>query len=138
MAGELTLRVITPDRIAVDATAESIRFPAADGLMGVLPRHAPMVAALDAGVLMYRSGGREHTLFVSGGFAEVRDDTVRLVTQAGEAAADIDVERAREAERRARERLDEARAGERKDVDVLRAEAALRRAVLRLRVRAHA
>lgn len=134
MAGQLTLRVITPDRVAVDTTAEAIKFPASDGLMGVLPKHAPMVAALDAGALTYRSGGGEQVLFVSGGFAEVRDDTVRLVTQAGEPAEEIDEERAREAERRARERLELARAG-RKDVDLIRAEAALRRAILRLRVR---
>jgi F-type H+-transporting ATPase subunit epsilon len=134
VTGELTLRVITPDRIAVDVTADSVVFPAADGLMGVLPRHAPMVAALDAGALTYRSEGREQVLFVSGGFAEVRANTVRFVTQAGERAEEIDVERAREAERRARERLELARAG-RPDVELVRAEAALRRALLRLRVR---
>jgi F-type H+-transporting ATPase subunit epsilon len=135
MPGELTLRVITPERIAIDTTVDSLKFPAIDGLMGVLPRHAPMVAALDAGALTYRSGTREETLFVAGGFAEVRNNTVRLVTQAGERASEIDEERAREAERRARERLDQARHGGAKDVDMIRAEAALRRALLRLRVR---
>jgi F-type H+-transporting ATPase subunit epsilon len=134
MAGELTLRVITPERVAIDTTVDSVVFPAIDGLMGVLPRHAAMIAALDAGALTYRSGGREEVLFVAGGFAEVRDNTVRLVTQAGELASDIDEERAREAEHRARERLDEARHGK-SHVDQLRAEAALRRALLRLRVR---
>jgi F-type H+-transporting ATPase subunit epsilon len=134
VAGELTLRVITPDRIAVDTTADSVVFPAADGLMGVLPMHAPMVSIVDTGELTYTSGGKEHTLFVSGGFAEVRDNTVRFVTQAGELASEIDESRAREAERRARERLEQARAGK-SDIDTLRAEAALRRALMRLRVR---
>jgi F-type H+-transporting ATPase subunit epsilon len=134
VAGELTLRVITPDRITLDTTADSVVFPGVDGLIGVLPRHAAMVAALDAGPLTYTTGGETHTLFISGGFAEVRNNTVRFVTQAGELAKDIDLERAREAERRARERLEQARAG-REDVDLVRAEAALRRALLRLRVR---
>ncbi|MEM7306923.1 MAG: F0F1 ATP synthase subunit epsilon [Planctomycetota bacterium] len=134
MAGELTLRVITPDRIAVDETAESVQIPAVDGRMGILPKHAPMVAALDVGELTYRSGGREVSLFVSGGFAEVRDDTVRLVTQAGELASEIDEARAREAEGRARKNLEEARRPD-SDIDFLRAQAALRRAMLRLRVR---
>jgi len=133
MSGELTLRIITPDRIAIDTPVDSVQFPAADGLMGVLPKHAHMVAALDTGALTYKVGGREEVLFVSGGFAEVRDNTVRLVTQAGEPATEIDEQRAREAEKRARERLEEARQGK-KDVDLLRAEAALRRALLRLRV----
>jgi F-type H+-transporting ATPase subunit epsilon len=135
MSGELTLRVITPDRVAIDTTADSIVFPAVDGLMGVLPKHAAMVAALDAGALTYKQAGKEHVLFVSGGFAEVRNNTVRLVTQAGEPASEIDEERAREAEKRARARLDEVRGSHTKDVDLLRAEAALRRALLRLRVR---
>jgi F-type H+-transporting ATPase subunit epsilon len=134
VAGELTLRVITPDRVALDVRADSVVFPASDGLVGVLPRHAPMVAALDAGALTFKSAGGEQAMFVSGGFAEVRDNTVRLVTQAGELASDIDEARAREAEQRARERLERARTGHH-DIDALRAEAALRRALLRLRMR---
>jgi F-type H+-transporting ATPase subunit epsilon len=137
VAGELTLRVITPDRIALDTTADSVVFPGVDGLIGVLPMHAAMVAAVEAGPLTYTSGGKEQTLFVAGGFAEVRDNTVRFVTQAGELAKEIDQGRAREAEARARERLEQARAGK-ADIDTLRAEAALRRALMRLQVHATA
>jgi F-type H+-transporting ATPase subunit epsilon len=133
MAGKLTLRVITPDRIVLDTQAESVRVPAVDGSMGFLPRHANLVAALDVGLLSWREGGKDQTLFVSGGFVEVRADTVRVVSEAGERPADIDVQRAREAERRARERLDQGR--ERAvEVDLLRAELALKRAMMRLRV----
>ena len=136
MAGTLTLRVITPDRIALDRSVASARIPGLDGSIGILPRHAPMIAALDAGLLHYRAetGGKEEVLFVSGGFAEVRDDTLRLVTEAGERPEEIDEERAREAEKRARERLSVKRA-EGDSVDLIRAEAALRRAILRLRAR---
>jgi F-type H+-transporting ATPase subunit epsilon len=129
---ELTVRVITPERIALDLTAESVRIPGLDGAIGILPRHAGMVAALDMGVLRIRDHGNEHALFVSGGFAEVRDNTVRVVTEAGERASEIDEERALAAEKRARERLGQPR-GE--AIDFLRAESALRRAVMRLRVR---
>src|SRR5262249_44068174 len=108
MAGKLTLRVITPDRIVLDTPADAVRVPAVDGSMGFLPRHAHLVAALDLGVLLWREGGKEQTLFVSGGFVEVKEDTVRVVSEAGERPADIDVTRAREAEQRARERLDKA------------------------------
>ena len=125
----LTLRVITPDKIALDTQADKVRLPGVDGSMGILPRHAHMVAALDAGELDYTVGGKEHALFVSGGFAEVRDGTVRVVSPAGERPEEIDEARAAEAERRARERLDEVKTGE--PIDILRAQAALRRAMLR-------
>ena len=134
MAEELTLRVITPDRIVLDTTASSIRLPGIDGSMGVLRGHAAMVAALDVGELAYSIGGKEEAIFVSGGFAEVRGNTVRVVSEAGELPADIDEERAAEAEARARKRLDEGR-GARSQVDILRAELALRRARTRLRLR---
>ena len=131
MAEELTLRVITPDSIVLDTQASQVRIPGVDGAIGILARHAPMVAALDVGLLLYQSGGKDESLFVSGGFAEVRDNTVRVVSEAGERPDEIDEERAREAEARARKHLDERRAGG-GQIDVLRAEAALRRAQFRL------
>lgn len=134
----LTLRVITPARIALDQQVDSVRLAAVDGSLGVLPRHAPMVAALGAGLLRYRSGGAEKVLFCGGGFAEVQGETLRVVTQASEAPDQIDEARARAAEKRARERLDEARAPGTSMVDVARAEAALRRALLRLEAKGYA
>ncbi len=133
MAGKLTLRVITPDRIVLDTPADAVRVPAVDGSMGFLPHHAHLVAALDLGVLTWREGGKEHSLFISGGFVEVKQDTVRVVSEAGERPADIDVGRAREAEQRARERLDKAQSSKDSGIDELRAEASLRRALMRLR-----
>jgi len=131
MAGTLTLRVITPERIALDMQVQSVRVPCVDGQLGILPRHAPMVAALDTGILRFREEGREARLFIAGGFAEVRGDTVRIVTEAGEKPEEIDEERAREAEQRARARLADDSGGD--PVDVARAEAALQRAIWRLR-----
>ena len=136
MAGELTLRVITPDEIVLDTTASAVRVPAVDGSMGILNGHAHMVAALDMGPLTYNEGGQEQQLFVSGGFAEVRDNTVRVVTEAGERVDQIDDTRAKEAEQRARQRLDEARkAGRSNQIDLLRAQASLRRALTRQKMR---
>lgn len=131
--GKLTLRVITPDHIVLDTQAESVRVPAVDGSMGFLPRHAALIAALDVGLLSWREGGKDHALFVSGGFVEVKQDTVRVVSEAGERPDEIDVERARAAEKRARERLDHGH-DTAASVDILRAELALRRAQYRLRV----
>ena len=135
MAGSLTLRVITPERIALDQSVSSVRIPGVDGSIGILPRHAPMVAALDVGLMRYRTDGREEVMFVSGGFAEVRDNTVRIVSEAGEKPHEIDEARAREAEARARERLSQERAQEGEPIDLLRAEVALKRALMRLETR---
>jgi F-type H+-transporting ATPase subunit epsilon len=74
-------------------------------------------------------------MFVSGGFAEVRDNTVRVVAEAGERPAEIDEVRAREAEARARERISHDRVESGEPIDLLRAEYALKRALLRLQAR---
>jgi F-type H+-transporting ATPase subunit epsilon len=82
--------------------------------------------------------GPQSVLFVSGGFAEVRDNTVRVVTEAGEKVAEIDEARAREAEKRARERIAIGKSESGEPLDLLRAEAALRRAIVRLSAIEHA
>ena len=135
MADTLTLRVITPESIVVDTEASAVQFPGLDGLMGVLRGHAPMVAALDSGPLTWVEAGGNREMFVAGGFAEVRDNTVRLVTEASEPATEIDVERAQKAAERARERLRNRGANEDgTPFDLFRAEASMRRAMQRLNV----
>ena len=137
MAGQLTLLIISPERVVLDERVESVRLPGVDGSFGVLPRHAPMVAALEVGVLRYRQGGSEKILFVSEGFCEVGKDVVRVVAEAGEKPAEIDEARAKEAEQRARERLARFREQRatamtgKEAIDLLRAEEALRRALKR-------
>jgi F-type H+-transporting ATPase subunit epsilon len=131
MTDAITLRVITPERIVLDTVASSVKVPASDGSMGILPRHAAMVTALDAGGLEYVHDGRSHTLFVAGGFAEVRKNTLRVITEASERPTDIDLERVERAAERARERLRQSRAEGSPEFDVLRAEASLRRALMR-------
>ena len=135
MSGAITLRVITPERVALDTTVESVTFPALDGSTGILKGHAPLVAALGMGELAYRDGaGQESGLFVAGGFAEVRDDTVRIVTEASEPPSEIDVERATKAAERARARLDQYESTPGEAIDILRANLSLQRAMIRLRL----
>jgi F-type H+-transporting ATPase subunit epsilon len=136
VSGALTLLIISPDRVVLDERVDSVRLPGVDGSFGVLARHAPMVAAIEVGVLRYRQGGAERLLFVSEGFCEVGKDVVRVVAEAGEKPAEIDEQRAKEAEQRARERL--ARFREQRSamtakeaIDLLRAEDSLRRALKR-------
>ncbi len=144
MAGQLTLRIISPDRIVLDEQVDSVRLPGLDGSFGILARHAPMVAAVAVGVLRYRQGGADKLLFVSEGFCEVGGNVVRVVSEAGERPVEIDEQRAKEAEQRARERLARHRQQRtermtaQEAVDLLRAEDALRRALKRQEVLAMA
>ena len=135
MSGPITLRVITPERVVLDTTVASVTFPALDGSMGVLKGHAPRVAALGVGELSFRdAAGPESGLFVAGGFAEVRQDTVRVVTEASEPPTAIDLARATAAAERARKRLAEYQSIRGEDVDLIRAQYALQRALTRQRL----
>ncbi|MEZ6016992.1 MAG: ATP synthase F1 subunit epsilon [Planctomycetota bacterium] len=135
MSGPITLRVITPERVVLDTTVESVTFPALDGSLGVLKGHAPLVAALGVGELGFRDGaGQESGLFIAGGFAEVRDDTVRVVTEASEPPTAIDLARAEASAVRARKRLEEFQSVQGESLDLVRAQFALQRALSRVRV----
>lgn len=135
MAESITLRVITPEAVALDTTAEAVNLPGLDGQLGVLNRHAPMVAALGVGELAFGApGGAKEHLFMAGGFAEVRNNTVRVVCDAAERPTDIDVDRASRAAERARERIRTRESAPDEEFDVLRAEMSLRRALMRISV----
>ncbi len=130
MTTTMRLRIVTPDGTLVDDTVRSVRFTGADGEYGVLPRHAAMITALEPGVLHVEHGnGRREQLLVTEGFAEVLDNTVSIIAEAGERVAEIDVARARAAEQRARGVL-EGRVREH-GINVDAAESALRRALAR-------
>ena len=135
MSDPISLRVITPEAIARDTTCTSISFPTTDGSVGVLKDHAPMVAALGVGELAIRSSdGTNDAMFIAGGFAEVRDNVARIVTDVSEAPSDIDVDRAVKAAERARARLDTQESVEGEHLDVLRARGALARAIMRQQI----
>ena len=127
----LRLEIITAERIVLtDEDVESVRAPGGDGQVGILPRHAPLMTTLAPGELIMRKGDEEESFFVTGGFLEVRNNHVAVLADASERAEDIDIERAEEARRRAEEAM-----GEKMDnAQLLAAEAALRRALIRLRL----
>lgn len=73
--------VVSPERILFEGDAVSVVAPAYDGLIGILPRHAPMLALLGRGVLAVRSGMGERHFRVAGGFVQVRANVVRVVAE---------------------------------------------------------
>jgi F-type H+-transporting ATPase subunit epsilon len=127
----LRLEIITAEGVVLtDEAVESVQVPASEGMVGILPRHAPLMTTLAPGELLMRKGDEEESFFVTGGFLEVRDNHVAVLADASERAEEIDIARAEEARKRA-----EATLGEKKDrAQLLAAEAALRRALVRLRV----
>ena len=133
MADRLRFELATPTRLVVAETADEVVVPRSEGYFGVLPGHAPLLALLGVGEVLYRIGRDEHYLAVSGGFAEVGPERVTILADSAERPEEIDLVRARAARERADGRLT-ARAPE--DTDYRRALSALARAQARLQVAA--
>lgn len=130
-AKTLTLRIVSPEGSVIESQAVSVRVPGEGGSFGVLPRHAPLVATTDSGLLTARTpDGRTLEFLIHDGFAEVRDDVVTVLTRSAEDPAAIDLERAAAAAERARNHL----RAEAADLDYARAVAALRRALMREKI----
>lgn len=91
----IRLEIVTPERRVLDAEVDSVTVPTASGEAGILPHHAPLISALKPGILAYTSKGVGQKLAVSGGFVEVNSDTVSVLVDTAETAAEIDVEGAK-------------------------------------------
>ena len=129
MAENIFLEVVTPQKAVVSEEAQIVVAPGSEGEFGVLRGHTTFLTSLKVGTLRYKdSSGKERYLFVNGGFAEVLPNKVTLLAESAERRSQIDVDRARKAKERAEKRLSAASA----DVDMVRAEAALKRALHRL------
>ncbi len=89
-AGKLRCVVITPDRQVLDVAITAAVLPAHDGQIGILQNRAPLLCKLGIGVVRLDVGGREQRLFVDGGFAQVRENTVTVLTQAAIEPEQID------------------------------------------------
>lgn len=86
----LKLHVVTPERQLVEAEADGVQLPGADGYLGILPGHAPLVTLLKTGVLSYSRGGRAEAWAIASGLAEVADDRVSVLADSADAAGEID------------------------------------------------
>ena len=103
MADTLHLEIVTAGGAAVDTQAQQVTLPLADGEAGILPGHAPLLGALVSGVVRYTFGGAEHYCAVSPGTVNVAANTVTVLARTAEPAPDIDLPRAEAALRRAKE-----------------------------------
>jgi len=128
---QLLLEVVTPDRLVLSTEADVVVCPGVEGQFGVLPGHIPFLSALDIGEMYYKAGGKTEYLAVSGGFAEVTGEKVTIVAESAEMGREIDVDRAKRALERAEKRLTAAKT---ENIDWARAEAAMRRSLMRTKV----
>lgn len=99
----LKLEIVTPERKVFDDTVDSVTVPTATGEAGILPNHAPLISALKPGVLSYSVKGQTEKMVVAGGFVEVNANTVSVLADSAETAAEIDIAAAR-SEREAAEK----------------------------------
>jgi F-type H+-transporting ATPase subunit epsilon len=127
---QIKFEIVTAERVVYSDEVDVLVAPGIEGQLAVLPHHAPLMTMLQPGEILIRKGAEEQSMFVSGGFLEVRGDKIVILADAAERADEIDITRAESAKRRAEERITQRPA----DVDVARAEAALLRSTVRLKV----
>lgn len=131
MASSLTVEIVTSERIVLsESDVEMVSAPGSQGLLGILPNHAPLVTTLSAGELRIRKGGVDQSMVVFGGFMEVLPDKVIVLADVAEKVEEIDIQRAEEARKRAEEAI--ARGGD--QTDLAAASARLSRAQVRIKV----
>jgi F-type H+-transporting ATPase subunit epsilon len=130
----IELIIVTPERQLLRESVVDVTLPGADGQLGVLPGHAPLITELGIGELTYRpkGGGEIGHLAILSGFAEVLGDRVTVLAETAERPEEIDVTRAEEARKRAQQRL--ASASSDPNVDWGRAAVALQRSLIRIQV----
>jgi len=127
----LQLEILTGERVVYSGEADVVVAPGADGQLGILPHHAPLLTLLQPGELLVKQGEEEVSMAISGGFLEVEHDKVIVLADTAERAEEIDILRAEEARARAQQLLAESK---REQTDLAEAVAALRRSQVRLKV----
>jgi len=131
MAGNITLEVVTPEKVVVSEEVQIAVAPGTLGEFGVLVGHTPFLTTLKTGTIHYTGAdGAQRYIFTSGGFAEALPDKLTVLAESAERRRDIDAERAKAALERAQKRLEKAA----EDIDFARAKAALERALHRLKL----
>ena len=130
MAKSFKVNIVTPEKTAFEAEAESVILPGSEGYLGIWANHAPLVTGILPGVVTIKeaTSGRTRFMSVSGGFLEVSDNVVNIMSDSCEEAGEIDRDRAKVALERAKERLRSTGS----EVDKERARLALERAQARI------
>ena len=134
MAGTFNLQIVTPEREVFSGPVEMVSLPGMDGSFGVLRGHAPLIAALEPGVVsVFDTDGAEQKMAIGGGFFQVAKNQAMILADSAEFAHEIDATRAQEALGRAQSRMDGKIDGD-FQMQRDRADGSLKRARTRLKV----
>ncbi len=125
------LEIITPDRVFYQGEASMVEFTSVDGEMGVYKRHIPLTTVLAPGIVTITEANGKKEAAVHAGFAQILGEKVTFLAEIAEWPEEIDINRAQAARARAEERIRSHGA----DIDVARAEIALKKALVRLDVK---
>lgn len=132
MAQQIALEVVTPNGAVVNEDVDIVNAPGYGGDFGVLANHAPFLSTIKIGILSYETGKKRTHLMISGGFCEVSNNKITFLVESAEFGSQIDVDRAMKAKERAEKRLAQTSSHD-ESVNVMRAEAALQRSLMRLK-----
>jgi len=132
MAKKFRLKIVTPTKTAIDKDVNMVIMQTVDGQIGVLAGHEPLTTVLGLGTLRYYEDEKIERVALLGGFVEITQTEVSVLADIAEHPDEIDAERARRAEERARKRLKDKAEG----LDYLRAELALRKSLVRQEIMA--
>ncbi len=133
MGQQIKLEVVTPSGAKVNEDVDIVNAPGVGGDFGVLANHAPFLSTIKIGTLTYENGNKRESMMVSGGFCEVSNNKITFLVESAEAGSEIDVDRAMKAKERAEKRINQS-AQQSEQINQLRAETSLQRAVARLKV----
>lgn len=122
------LRIIAPDRVFYEDEVEMVEFTTTEGEIGVLPGHIPMTVIVSPGILTIHEPDGEKTAALHAGFAEILPQQITILAEIIEWPEEIDQNRAEASRQRAQERLHNHTPG----IDMVRAEASLKRALARI------
>ena len=125
------LDIVTPTRNLEEMVVSYVRCPGLDGSFGIMANHQEGIFSLDIGEIMVKTESETKYLSISGGFAEIVNDGVTILVETVESASDIDIPRAEAALQRARDRKSSS---DNENLDQVRLESALSRALNRLQV----
>ena len=109
---KLTVEIVTAERqVLAEDDVDMVVAPGSEGVVGILPRHAPLLTLLNPGVIRIKKNGAESAMAVGGGFLQVNSDRVLILADTAERADEIDAARAEESRRQAEQALAEAQRG---------------------------
>ncbi len=129
MADTFDIEIATPERLLAREKAVRSQIPAKDGFIGVLPDHAALLSELGIGALTYTTPeDHRFSIAIAGGFLEIHNNVVRVLTDVAERGHEIDVSRAEQALKRAQDSMINPALG----IDIASALIASRRAQARI------